>query len=170
MVSGFNSHLLTRADKEGPGIAEMGWSRQLGKYHFRICRLPSSKVQEVDPRETQKKMDRQKCRWPALPTKGLFFQDCPERSVVVPETEAWVGQGSHGGPRSRGGGLATERGRGPDQGLGYPVSMGRLPVARACVPSCLAQSLEGEGRTILATLESPCSWILLNFQKKSRLW
>lgn len=42
---------------------------------------------------------------------------------MVPEMEAWVGQGSHEG--LRGGGLAIERGSGPDQGLGWPVSMGQ---------------------------------------------
>lgn len=55
VTSGLNSHLL-RADKEGSGIAKMGWDPQLGECPFHNCRLPSPKVQEVDPRETQKGM------------------------------------------------------------------------------------------------------------------
>lgn len=42
---------------------------------------------------------------------------------------------------------------------------GRLPDTRASVPSHPAQSLEGDGRTIVGTFESPCSLILLSFQK-----
>lgn len=41
-------------------------------------------------------MDRQKCRQPALTTKGPLFQDSPETSVVMPEMEGLVRE-AHGG-------------------------------------------------------------------------
>lgn len=69
--------------------------------------------------------------------------------------EAWVGQEAMGAQ-----GVV-----GLIRVLDGLLAWGRLPDARASVPSYLAQSLEGEGRTILATFKSPCSRILLNFQK-----